>query len=70
MNMETASSDIQIDADLEQKAINAIRILAAESVQAAKSGHPGLPMGMAPAAYTLWTHVMRYSPTNPGWGSS
>ncbi len=52
---------------LEKKAINAIRILAAEGVQAANSGHPGLPMGMAPAAYVLWTQVMRYNPANPEW---
>jgi len=38
-----------------------------EAVQRAKSGHPGMPMGMAPAAYVLWTKYMRHNPTNPRW---
>ena len=67
MNSEAASADTQVDAAFEQKAINTIRMLSADGVQAAKSGHPGMPMGMAAAAYTLWTQVMRYSPTNPDW---
>jgi len=49
------------------QAINTIRMLAADAVQQAKSGHPGLPMGMAAAAFTLWTRYMRYSPSNPAW---
>jgi transketolase len=49
-----------------EKAINTIRMLSADGVQAAKSGHPGMPMGMAAPAYALWTRHMRYSPTNPG----
>ena len=49
------------------QAINTIRMLAADAVQQAKSGHPGMPMGMAAAAFTLWTRYMRYSPSNPAW---
>jgi transketolase len=49
------------------QAINTIRMLAADAVQQAKSGHPGLPMGMAAAAFTLWTRYLHYSPSNPGW---
>ncbi|MFN2299638.1 MAG: transketolase, partial [Anaerolineales bacterium] len=47
--------------------INTLRFLAADMVQAAKSGHPGLPMGAAAMAYTLWTRVMRHNPANPHW---
>ena len=49
------------------QAINTIRMLAADAVQQAKSGHPGMPMGMAAATFTLWTRYMRYSPSNPAW---
>ncbi len=53
--------------ELEQKAINAIRFLAADAVQKANSGHPGLPMGAAAIAYTLWTRHLRFNPHNPKW---
>lgn len=53
--------------DIKQQAINAIRILSAEAVQKANSGHPGLPMGAAPMAYTLWADHMRHNPNNPNW---
>ncbi len=52
---------------LQQRAINAIRFLAADAVQQANSGHPGLPMGAAPMAYTLWMHHLRHNPRNPKW---
>ena len=54
-------------AELEQRAVDTIRLLAADAVQEANSGHPGMPMGMAQVAYTLWTRYMQFSPTNPGW---
>lgn len=47
--------------------INAIRVLAADTVQKANSGHPGAPMGMAPMAYLVWKKFMKYSPKNPKW---
>ena len=52
---------------IEQKCINTIRVLAAETVQKANSGHPGAPMGMAPMAYVLWAKAMRHNPGNPKW---
>ncbi|HZK00011.1 MAG TPA: transketolase [Tissierellaceae bacterium] len=53
--------------NIEQKTINTIRILSAEAVEKAKSGHPGLPLGAAPMAYTLWGRVMNHNPKNPSW---
>jgi transketolase len=53
--------------DLQIRAINTIRFLAADAVQQANSGHPGLPMGAAPMAFTLWTRHLRHNPTNPKW---
>ncbi len=53
--------------DLHEKAINTIRFLAADAVQKANSGHPGLPMGMASAAYVLYTRHMKYNPADPQW---
>lgn len=51
----------------EQLAINTIRVLAADSVQKANSGHPGMPMGAAPMGHVLWTQAMNYDPANPKW---
>ena len=53
--------------DLDTLSINTIRTLAMDGVQKANSGHPGMPMGMAPAAYVLWTRVMNHNPKNPKW---
>ncbi len=53
--------------DLDERCIQTIRFLSIEGVQEAKSGHPGMPMGMAPATYVLWTKYMKYNPANPGW---
>lgn len=47
--------------------INTIRVLSAEAIQKAKSGHPGLPLGAAPMAYTLWSKHMKHNPKNPNW---
>jgi transketolase len=47
--------------------INTIRTLAMDAVEKAKSGHPGTPMGLAPAAYTLWSRFLRYDPDRPDW---
>ncbi len=52
---------------LDRLAIDTIRTLAIDGVQAANSGHPGAPMGMAPMAYTLWTRFLRHAPTRPDW---
>lgn len=53
--------------ELQQRAINTIRFLAADAVEKANSGHPGLPMGMAAVAYLLWTQHMKYDPQHPEW---
>jgi transketolase len=53
--------------DLDQLCINTIRTLSIDAIQKANSGHPGLPLGMAPAAYVLWTRFLRHNPKNPKW---
>lgn len=55
--------------DLTARAINTIRFLSADGVQTAKSGHPGLPMGAAAMAFTLWTRHLRFNPQNPKWAN-
>ena len=52
---------------IEQLSINTIRTLSMDAVQAAKSGHPGTPMALAPVAYVLFNEVMRYDPAQPAW---
>ncbi len=52
---------------VEEMCINAIRFLAADAIEKAKSGHPGMPMGAAAAAYTLWTGHLKHNPANPLW---
>ncbi len=52
---------------VETKSVNTIRILSAEMVEKAKSGHPGMPMGAAPMAYALWARQMKHNPANPNW---
>jgi transketolase len=53
--------------ELDAQSITTLRCLAIDAIQKAKSGHPGMPMGMAPTAYTLWTRYLRHNPTNPRW---
>ena len=53
--------------ELQELSINALRFLSADGVEKAKSGHPGLPMGAATLAYTIWTRHLQHSPTNPNW---
>lgn len=53
--------------ELQDRAINAIRFLSADGVQKANSGHPGLPMGAAAMAYTIWTRHLHHNPANPKW---
>ena len=53
--------------DIDQLCVNTIRTLSMDAVQKANSGHPGAPMGLAPAAYVLWTRHMRHNPKNPDW---
>lgn len=53
--------------NIEQLTVNSIRILSAEAIQKANSGHPGLPMGSAPMAYAVWGRQMKHNPANPKW---
>ena len=53
--------------NIDNLSVNAIRILAADAIQKAKSGHPGLPLGCAPMAYELWANHMNHNPLNPKW---
>ena len=53
--------------NIDEMSINAIRVLSADAIQKANSGHPGLPLGTAPTAYELWTNHMNYNPADPEW---
>ncbi len=55
--------------DIKQLSINTIRTLSIDAIQHANSGHPGLPMGLAPAAYVLWQDFLRHNPKNPSWAN-
>ena len=55
------------DTQLDQLAINTIRTLSMDAVQAASSGHPGTPMALAPLVYTIWNRVMEFDPQDPIW---
>lgn len=54
---------------MQEKLINTIRFLSADGVQQANSGHPGLPMGTAAIAFTIWTKHLRHNPSNPNWAN-
>ena len=53
--------------NVDELCINTLRFLAVDAVQNANSGHPGMPMGAAPMAYTLWTRFLKHNPSNPTW---
>ncbi len=55
------------NAQLDQLAINTIRTLSMDAVQAANSGHPGTPMALAPLVYTIWNRILRFDPSDPLW---
>jgi len=52
---------------IDELCINTIRTLSIDAVQKANSGHPGAPMGLAPAAYVMWTKILKHNPQNPDW---
>jgi len=56
-----------MSANLEEKCINTIRFLAVDMVEKANSGHPGMPMGAAAMAHTLWSRFLKHNPENPAW---
>jgi len=53
--------------ELDTLCVNTIRMLSADGVEKANSGHPGMPMGAAPMAYVLWTRFLRHNPRDPRW---
>jgi transketolase len=56
-----------VSQEVVDKCVNAIRFLAIDAVNKAKSGHPGLPMGAAPMSYVLFNETMKFNPKNPAW---
>ncbi len=65
--MSTSAQPQPASANIDQLSINTIRTLAMDAVQQANSGHPGTPMAMAPVAYCLWQHFLRFDPNDPIW---
>ncbi|HEV8454026.1 MAG TPA: transketolase [Gemmatimonadales bacterium] len=63
----TAPAAVVAGPELDRLCINTIRTLSIDAVQAAKSGHPGTPMALAPTAYCLWQRFLRYDPEDPRW---
>ncbi len=65
--METARKKMDNNTEIDEISINTIRTLSLDAIEAANSGHPGLPMGAAPMAYVLWTKFLNHNPKNPKW---
>jgi transketolase len=65
--VEASYKEFLDPAHLDQLCINTIRFLSVDGVQKANSGHPGMPMGAAPMAFTLWTRFLNHNPSNPHW---
>lgn len=61
------SKKAKTEFELQMKAVNTLRLLSVDMVQAANSGHPGMPMGCAPMAYVLYKNIMKFNPKNPSW---
>ncbi|WP_300343279.1 transketolase [Nesterenkonia sp.] len=64
---ETARNDSAVFTDLDRRAVDTLRVLAADAVEKVGSGHPGTAMSLAPAAYLLFQKVMRHDPSDPRW---
>ncbi len=67
MSAATAPPISPVKQNMDLTSINTIRTLCIDAVQAADSGHPGTPLGMAPVAYTLWQEFLRFDPQDPVW---
>jgi transketolase len=67
MTEQASSLDARNQAELDQLSINTLRLLAVDQVEAAKSGHPGAPLGCSPIMYLLYHKFMKYNPTEPKW---
>ena len=68
MPMDTNAAQ-SVDRSIDQLAVNTIRTLSMDAVQAANSGHPGTPMALAPVGYQLWQHHLRFDPELPVWAN-
>jgi len=64
-----APKNKRMNADLTKLSIDTVRVLAADAVQKANSGHPGTPMATAPMGHVLWTRAMNYNAKNPEWAN-
>src|SRR5271170_7457960 len=62
-----AGMNPKLNREQQELCINTIRILSADAVQNANAGHPGMPMGAAAMAFTLWTQFLKHNPRNPEW---
>lgn len=62
-----SNGQFSVNPEIRNKCVNTIRTLSMDAIQKANSGHPGAPMGLAGAAYTLWVDIMKHNPHNPGW---
>src|ERR1700758_926388 len=67
MTEQASSLDARNQAELDQLSINTLRLLAVDQVEAAKSGHPGAPLGCSPIMYLLYHKFMKYNPKEPKW---
>lgn len=67
--VEKKLKSLSVDDKLTTHCINTIRVLSADMVEKAKSGHPGAPMGCAPIAHVLFSEAMNFSPKNPTWSN-
>lgn len=67
MATSTLEAPVEATKDLEQLCIDTVRILSADAVQKANSGHPGTPMALAPMGHVLWSKIMHYNPRDPDW---
>ena len=65
--MSMTTTNPLVLAQLDQLCINTLRFLSIDAVEKANSGHPGLPLGAAPMAYTLWSRFLRHDPADPHW---
>ncbi|HRV42665.1 MAG TPA: transketolase [Syntrophales bacterium] len=57
----------EVTVSIEEKCINTLRFLAADAIEKARSGHPGMPLGAAPMAFVLWTRHLKHNPADPSW---
>ena len=67
ISSDPRADDVSFPSPIDEMAVNTLRFLAVDAVQLANSGHPGLPLGAAPMAFTLWSRHLRFNPSHPKW---